>query len=138
MRLSWKNRCYSWLSRDLLAISRRLCSITVSGATWLTVSDPRRIKKPGMERIGPVLTAHRLRRERHRRSTCCCCTTPLVHFCYRVYVPCLCVSLYVRFQNVRLKASQRPRSLWLASGGRGKRYSSSCNYHDSIIRPGNH
>ena len=44
----------AWLSRDLLALSRIFCAISVWGAMWPTVSDLRR-NQSGMERSGSQL-----------------------------------------------------------------------------------
>ena len=45
--------CCRWLSLDLLAISRMLCSGAVLGGTWQTLAG----KNPDIERIGPALAA---------------------------------------------------------------------------------
>ena len=51
-----------WKDMILLALagpagnSRILCSVAVSGVTWPSMSDLSR-KKPGMERIDPILTS---------------------------------------------------------------------------------
>ena len=82
--LGWKDCCCHWLLLDLLAISRKLCSVGVSGVMSPTVSDIRRRKKTGMGRSGPTpSTFHQAswllaRREWHRRTTYCCSRTPLL------------------------------------------------------------
>ena len=55
-RLGWKDCCCGCLLLNLLAISTRLCSVTVSGVMLLTASDLRKKKKKksGMERSGPT------------------------------------------------------------------------------------
>ena len=49
-RPSWKDCCYGWLWRVLLAIPTMLCSVAVSGVMLPTVPGLDMKKKPGMER----------------------------------------------------------------------------------------
>ena len=56
-RLCWKDGYCCWLWLDLLAISRMLCSVAVSGVMLHTVPDLEGKKEPGMERSGPTPSA---------------------------------------------------------------------------------
>ena len=90
-RLGWKDCCCGCLLLNLLAISTRLCSVTVSGVMLLTASDLRKKKKKSQAwkevalhlRFPPSRLAVR---ERQRRSTCCCCGTPPLVGCCWIYV----------------------------------------------------
>ena len=73
----WKDCCCGWLWLDLLAVSRTLCLVAVSGVMLPTVPDLAGKKKTGMERsvsTPPAFSWAGWRpalRERRRRSTCC-------------------------------------------------------------------
>ena len=115
-RLGWKDCCCCWLWLDLLAISRMLCSVAVSGVMLPTVPDLAGKNKPGMERNGPAPSAFRRAgwrlalRKRHRKRTCCCCgTRPLPYYCWT----------YVRVSLYRFALYASRRQLRALPGGGG-------------------
>ena len=58
-RLGWKDCCCCWLSLDLLAISRMLCSVADKGVMLPTVPDPCKKEKQAWKEVAlhPLLYA---------------------------------------------------------------------------------
>ena len=50
-RLGWKDRCCCWLSLDVLAFSRMVCSVAVSGVILQAVPDLRRRKNQAWKEV---------------------------------------------------------------------------------------